>query len=47
MIHLRLTIGPFDLVAAATLVVVTLLIGCVIGYVFAVIWNWFHRGTTA
>ena len=47
MIHLQLTIGPFDLAAAATLVVVTFLVGCVIGYVFAVIWNWFHRAATA
>jgi len=47
MIHLQLTIGPFVLVAATVLVVVTFLIGCAIGYVFAVIWNWFHRATTA
>jgi hypothetical protein len=47
MIHLRLTIGPFDLVAATTLVVVTFLVGCVMGYVFALVWNWFHRATTA
>ena len=47
MIHLRLTIGPFDLVAATTLVVVTFLAGCVMGYAFALVWNWFHRGMTA
>ena len=47
MIHLKLTIGPFVLSAATVLVVVTFLIGCAIGYVFAVIWNWFHRATTA
>lgn len=47
MIHLRLTIAPFDLVAATTLVVVTFLVGCVMGYVFALFWNWFHRATTA
>ena len=46
MIHLQLTIGPFDPVAAGTLVVMTFLVGCVIGYVFAVIWNWFHRSAT-
>jgi len=45
MIHLQLTIGPFDLAAAAVLVVVTFLVGCVVGYVFALIWNWFHRAT--
>ncbi len=47
MIRLQLTIGPFDLAAAGTLVVMTFLVGCVIGYVFAVIWNWFHRANSA
>jgi len=47
MVHLQLTIGPFDLVAAATLVFVTLLVGCAMGYVFALVWNWFHRATAA
>lgn len=46
MIHLRLTVGPFDLVAATTLVVVTFLLGCVMGYVFALVWNWFNRTST-
>jgi hypothetical protein len=47
MIRLQLTIGPFDLVAATTLVVVTFLVGCVMGWIFALVWNWFHRATTA
>jgi hypothetical protein len=47
MIHLQFAIGPFDLVAAATLVVVTFLVGCAMGYGFALVWNWFHRATTA
>jgi len=47
MIHVQLTISPFQPVVAATLVVVTFLLGCVIGYVFALIWNWFHRAATA
>jgi hypothetical protein len=47
MIHLQLTIGPFDPVAAATLVVVTFAVGCVMGYVFAIIWSWFHRAAMA
>jgi hypothetical protein len=34
MIHLQLTIGPFDPVAAATLIVVTLLVGCAMGFAF-------------
>jgi hypothetical protein len=46
MIHLQLTIGPFDLAAATVLVVVTFLVGCVIGCVFAIIWNWFHGAAT-
>jgi hypothetical protein len=46
MIHLQLSIGPFDIRAATTLVVVTFLFGCAIGYVFAIIWNWFHRAAT-
>jgi hypothetical protein len=45
MIHLRLTIGPFEPAAAVTLVIVAFLLGGVIGYIFAVIWNWFHRTT--
>ena len=47
MIHLQLTIGPFDVVAAATLVCITFFVGCMMGYMFALVWNWFHRATTA
>jgi hypothetical protein len=46
MIHLQLTIGPFDLAAAIMLVVVTFLVGCAFGYIFALIWNWLHRAAT-
>ena len=46
MIHLQLTVGPFDAVAAATLIVVTFVIGCAMGFVFALVWNWFHRSVT-
>ena len=45
MIHLQLRVGPFEPVAAATLIVVTFLIGGVMGYLFALVWNWLHRGT--
>jgi hypothetical protein len=41
MIHLQLTIGPFEVAAATALVVVTFVSGWVIGCVFAIIWNWF------
>jgi uncharacterized membrane protein len=47
MIHLQLTVGPFELAAATALIVVTFVFGCVIGYVFAIIWNWFHQATAA
>lgn len=43
MIHLQLVIGPFDMTAAATLVVVTAVFGYVGGYVGAWIWNRVHR----
>lgn len=46
MIHLQLTIGPFDAVAAATLVAVSFVVGCVMGYVFALVWNWLNRAAT-
>ncbi len=39
MIHLPLTVGPFDLTAAVTLVIVTSLIGYVFGYTGAWVWN--------
>jgi len=43
MIHLPYVVGPFELGASATLVIVTFLFGCAIGYAFAWIWNWLHR----
>lgn len=43
MIHLQLTVGPFDMNAAATLVVVTALFGYVFGYAGGWIWNRVHR----
>ena len=36
-------IEPFNLGTATILVVVTAIIGFVIGCVFAVLWNWFHK----
>ncbi len=39
MISLPLVVMPFDLTAAATLVVVTAGVGYVLGYAFASIWN--------
>lgn len=43
MIHLTLIIGPFDMNAAATLVVFTGVVGYVMGYVSALVWNHIHR----
>ncbi|MBY0473142.1 hypothetical protein K2Q00_02545 [Patescibacteria group bacterium] len=43
MIHLPLTIGPFDLTAAVTLVIMTSVIGYVCGFIGAWVWNKFHR----
>jgi hypothetical protein len=39
MIHLNIVIGPFNLPAAGTLVLVTAIFGYVIGYTGAWIWN--------
>ena len=37
-------VGAFSFGIAATLVVVTAIIGYLSGYVFAALWNWVHRG---
>ncbi len=39
MIHLAIVIGPFDITAAVTLVIMTGIIGYVIGYAGAWVWN--------
>jgi hypothetical protein len=44
MMHMEYVVGPFDLVASVTLVVVTFFVGLVMGYGFATIWNRLHRG---
>jgi len=44
MISTPVVVKDFDLSAAVTVVIVAALIGCVIGYVFAKIWNWLYRG---
>lgn len=43
MIHLDLTVGPFDVAASVTLVIVTAIAGYVVGYISALVWNRFHR----
>lgn len=43
MIRLPLTVGPFELTAAAALIVLTFVIGYVFGFAFAYIWNTLHK----
>ena len=43
MIHLEITIGPFDPRAAVTLIVFTTILGYIFGYTAAWIWNRVHR----
>ena len=38
-------IQAFNLATATILVLVTAVIGFVVGSVFAVLWNWFHKGS--
>lgn len=44
MIHVGEMVGPFDLTACITLLVVTGIVGYVVGYVFAMVWNKVHKG---
>ena len=43
MIHLAVTIGPFNLGASITLIVVTAIFGYLIGYIASLVWNRIHR----
>lgn len=43
MIHLNLTIGPFESKAAVMLIFITSLIGYIFGYFGAWVWNKMHR----
>jgi hypothetical protein len=43
MVHVIYMIGPFDLLASVTLVLVTFVIGWGVGFVFATIWNKVHK----
>ena len=43
MIHLAITIGPFDLLASLTLIVITTIFGYVMGWIGALIWNRVHE----
>ena len=39
MIHLAVKIGPFDITASITLIVVTAILGYAIGYIASLVWN--------
>lgn len=43
MAHADVTVGPFDISAAATLIIVTAIIGYIVGYMGAQVWNKVHR----
>lgn len=43
MIHLAITIGPFDATATITLIIFTSVMGYILGNVGARVWNRIHR----
>ena len=43
MIHIPLIIGPFDIVACISLIIMTSVIGYICGYIGAKVWNRFHQ----
>jgi hypothetical protein len=43
MIHLAVTIGPFNLAASITLIIVTAIFAYLIGYIGSLVWNRMHR----
>ncbi len=43
MVNMSYVVGPFDLTAAATLIILTTIVGYVAGNVFARIWNRVHH----
>ena len=43
MVESNVVVGPFDVIAALTLIVVTSAIGCALGFVGAHVWNHMHR----
>ena len=44
MVSVPVVVGAFNLSAAVTVIIVATAIGYVLGYTFAKIWNWLHRG---
>lgn len=46
-LEVPVTLLPFSAQIAALLVAVTFLLGFLLGYVFAALWNWLHRNSAA
>jgi len=44
MLSVAIVVNAFDASAAATLIIFTAILGYVYGYLFALIWNWLHKG---
>ncbi len=43
MVEPVIVVGYFDIMLAGTLVIITAIIGYIVGYIFSLIWNWFHQ----
>lgn len=44
MVSVPVVVQPFNLSAAVTVIIIAAIIGCIVGYAFANIWNRMHRG---
>ncbi len=43
MVNMPYVVKPFDIGAATTLIIVTTIVGYILGFIFARIWNRMHR----
>ena len=43
MVHVDVAIGPFDAMAAITVIIIAACIGYVVGYIGGTVWNRVHR----
>lgn len=43
MIQPAYVVAPFDMSLAIGLVLITFVIGCIAGFLFALLWNWAHH----
>ncbi|MFA5877177.1 MAG: hypothetical protein WC880_02310 [Candidatus Paceibacterota bacterium] len=44
MIRAVYLVDTFNLVASLSLILMTFVMGAVVGFIFAKIWNWLHKG---